>query len=374
MPGRNEFDVAVIGGGVVGSAIAFGLRRLGRRLVLLDEGDIAHRASRANFGLVWVHGKGLGLPAYGSWTQLSARRWPEFAADIVAETGIDPELAQPGGVHVCLTQRELDARIATIEKLLAQPGFERYDVEVLDQAALARHVPGVGPEPVGGTWSALDGHCNPLRLLYGLHAGLLRAEGEYRPRNAVSRIRPRSDGFDVDTEEGRITAGKVVLAAGLGNAKLAPMVGLAAPVRPQKGQVIVLERVRPFLSIPLWTLRQTADGTVLIGDSHQECGFDDTLDLGVLATMAARAQRVFPQLAGVRINRAWAALRVMAPDGMPIYEQSTAHPGAFVATCHSGITLAAAHALELAPCIAAGALPTSFAAYSARRFDVSQTA
>jgi len=374
MAQQNQFDVAVIGGGLVGAAIAWGMRSLGPKLALLDEGDVAYRASRGNFGLVWVQGKGTGLPPYGSWTQLSARRWPELAAALVAETGIDPELVQPGGFHVCLTPRELDARVAALERLLAQPGFERYDVEVLDRATLAQRLPGIGPDVAGATWCAKDGHCDPLRLLYALHAGLGRAECAYRPSHGVSRITPHAGGFDLSTPEGTLTARKVVLAAGLGNAALAPMVGLRVPVRPQKGQVIVLERVRPFLSQPLSTIRQTADGTVLIGDSQQELGFDETLGLAVLATMAERAQRVFPLLSEVRVNRTWAALRVMTPDGLPVYEQSAAHPGAFVATCHSGVTLAAAHAYALAPAIVAGALPDSFTSFSARRFDVPQAA
>jgi glycine/D-amino acid oxidase-like deaminating enzyme len=374
MAQQNQFDVAVIGGGLVGAAIAWGMRSLGPKLALLDEGDVAYRASRGNFGLVWVQGKGTGLPPYGSWTQLSARRWPELAAALVAETGIEPELVQPGGFHVCLTPRELDARVAALERLLAQPGFERYDVEVLDRAQLAERLPGIGPEVAGATWCAKDGHCNPLRLLYALHAGLGRADCAYRPSHGVSRITPHAGGFDIITPEGTLMARKVVLAAGLGNKALAPMVGLAVPVRPQKGQVIVLERVRPFLSQPLSTIRQTADGTVLIGDSQQELGFDETLGLSVLATMAERAQRVFPLLSEVRVNRTWAALRVMTPDGLPVYEQSAGHPGAFVATCHSGVTLAAAHAYVLAPAIVAGALPDSFTPYSARRFDVPQAA
>jgi glycine/D-amino acid oxidase-like deaminating enzyme len=374
MAQQNQFDVAVIGGGLVGAAIAWGMRSLGPRLALLDEGDVAYRASRGNFGLVWVQGKGTGLPPYGSWTQLSARRWPELAAALVAETGIDSELVQPGGFHVCLTPRELDARVASLERLLAQPGFERYDVEVLDRAKLAERLPGIGPEVAGATWCAKDGHCNPLRLLYALHAGLGRADCAYRPNHGVSRITPHAGGFDLATPAGTLTARKVVLAAGLGNKALAPMVGLAVPVRPQKGQVIVLERVRPFLSQPLSTIRQTADGSVLIGDSQQELGFDETLGLAVLATMAERAQRIFPLLRDVRVNRTWAALRVMTPDGLPVYEQSAAHPGAFVATCHSGVTLAAAHAYALAPAIVAGTLPDSFTHFSARRFDVPQAA
>jgi glycine/D-amino acid oxidase-like deaminating enzyme len=64
----------------------------------------------------------------------------------------------------------------------------------------------------------------------------------------------------------------------------------------------------------------------------------------------------------------------MTPDGFPIYEESKSHPGAFVATCHSGVTLAAAHAKLLAPLIAGAGLTDDFTAFSAQRFHVSPAA
>jgi glycine/D-amino acid oxidase-like deaminating enzyme len=152
------------------------------------------------------------------------------------------------------------------------------------------------------------------------------------------------------------------------------MVGLDAPVRPQRGQIIVTERAETFLYHPTVTIRQTAEGSVMIGDSVEEAGFDDTVSAGVVATMADRAVRIFPLLARLNVVRCWAALRVMTPDGFPIYDQSQACPGAFIATCHSGVTLAANHGLALPRFLADGALPTECAAFSARRFDVPQAA
>ena len=78
----------------------------------------------------------------------------------------------------------------------------------------------------------------------------------------------------------------------------------------------------------------------------------------------------FPWLRDLQIVRAWAALRVMPPDGLPIYDQSERVPGAFTANCHSGVTLAAAHALRFATMVAAGALDPQLDPFSARRFDV----
>jgi hydrogen cyanide synthase HcnC len=113
----------------------------------------------------------------------------------------------------------------------------------------------------------------------------------------------------------------------------------------------------------------------MIGDSVEEAGFDVTVGAGVVSAMAERAVRMFPRLARLNVVRTWAALRVMTPDGFPIYHQSVSSPGAFVVTCHSGVTLAANHALVLAPLIAAGELPAQqFGVFSTRRFDVPATA
>ena len=369
-PPIQDVDTAVVGGGLVGAAIAYGLRHQGADLLVLDEGDRAHRAARGNFGLVWVQGKGFGMPAYGAWTQRSAREWPRLGADLLAQTGLDVALRQAGGVHLCLTARELEARVARLAALTAQPGFPPCDIAVLDRAELARRLPGLGPGVAGGTLCALDGDCNPLRLLRGLHAAIDAAGARYRPGAAVLAIEPSERRFVLHTQAGTVVARRVVLAAGLANARLAPMVGLVAPLRPNKGQVIVLERMQPFLPLPVETLRQTDEGTVLIGDSQQDAGTDETLDPAVLAAMAQRAVAAFPALGRARVQRAWAALRVMSPDGFPVYAQSPAFPGAFVVACHSGVTLAAAHAHVLAPAIAAGTLPPECATFAPGRFDV----
>jgi hydrogen cyanide synthase HcnC len=247
---------------------------------------------------------------------------------------------------------------------------------VLDRAALARELPDIGPEVVGGLYCPLDGHVNSLRLFRSLHAAVKARGGAYLPERPVTSIAPLSagGGFRIETPKGAVEAGKVVLAAGIANARLAPMVGLEAPVRPQRGQVLVTEKTAPFLRHPIVTVRQTDEGGVMIGDSAEEAGPDERIGLGVLSVMAGRAVRMFPRIAALNVVRTWAALRVMSRDGFPIYDQSEGAPGAFVATCHSGVTLAANHALALAPHIAAGKLPEEFDVFSARRFDVPKAA
>jgi glycine/D-amino acid oxidase-like deaminating enzyme len=245
-----------------------------------------------------------------------------------------------------------------------------YPFEMLDHAGTARLCPGIGPEVAGASFGPLDGHVSPLRLLRALFQGFVRRGGELATGHRVSRIAPVDGGFSVTTERGGFRAARVVLAAGLGNRVLAPMVGLAAPVAPNRGQILVCERVQPFLRYPTLNVRQTGEGSLQIGDSKEDVGFDDGTARPVLARIAHRAVRIFPQLASVNVVRTWGALRVMTPDGLPVYEASTSCPGAFVVTCHSGITLAAVHADVLSGWIAGDERPAQLVPFTAARFDV----
>lgn len=363
-------DFAVIGGGLVGAAIAYGLSDGKRRVALLDEGDIALRASRGNFALVWVQSKGLGMPDYALWTRRSSDAWQGFADDLKRETSIDVAFSRPGGFTLCLSDAEMQARIDQMKRLHNQSSIA---YEILDHAQTAQRLPLIGPEVVGSVFCPMDGHANSLRLLRVLHLGFVQRGGRYLPEHGVTGIEAAGGGLRLLTPNGTVEAQRIVLAAGLGNAALAPMVGLHAPVTPLKGEIIVTERTAPFLHYPVVNLRQTDEGGIMIGDSQEDVGLETGIRPGVIGTMASRAVAMFPHLAALNVVRSWAALRVMSPDGFPIYQQSTQFPGAFLATCHSGVTLAAAHALDLAPAIASGNLPASMSSFAATRFDV-QTA
>ncbi len=147
----RDHDVAVVGGGLVGAAIAWGLARLGERVAVLDEGDVAFRASRGNFALVWVQSKGLGMAPYAAWTKRSSDGWADFAALLRAETDLDVGFQRPGGLHLCLSEAELAARHGFLMRLHNQPGMVAYPHEMLERRSVAALLPYMGPEVVGAS-------------------------------------------------------------------------------------------------------------------------------------------------------------------------------------------------------------------------------
>ena len=363
----TNFDAIVVGGGLVGSAIAYGLQRQGLSTIILDEGDIAFRAARGNFGLVWVQSKGIDFPPYAQWTWKSAETWAELSDEINTITGEDIGYRCPGGGDICINAQEFEVKHEKMLRL--QSHAKHFKFEMLDRKAMAELTPGLGPDVAGGCYSPADGHVNPLLLLRGLHQCLLAKGGRIDNGGKVTGIQRRGGAFCVETAKARYQGAKLVLAAGLGTRDLAAMIDMEVPVRPQRGQIMVTERVKPFLSLPLSRVRQTVEGSVQLGDSQEEVGFNEGITSSVMNRIANRAVRMFPHLRRAGVVRVWGALRVMSPDGYPVYAQSEQHPGAFAAICHSGVTLAAAHVLHLAGYIAEGAYPDTLAPMSEQRFN-----
>lgn len=340
----------VVGGGLVGAAIAYGAARAGMRVRVLDQGDVAFRASRGNFGLVWVQSKGHKLPRYARWSRDAVKLWPALQKELSELTGVDVGLQQPGGFWLGFSDTEMRARFDMLERLNQQVG--EIPFQIMDRSELAQFLPGIGPAVAGGSFCPLDGHANPLMLLHGLHAGLRHMGAEVIAGVDVEQIRydAASGLFDVVARDGqRWKSERLVLAAGLGNAQLAQQVGLHAPVTSTRGQVLITERLKPFLNYPTNKVRQTCEGTVQIGSTSEDVGLDDGTTTEKIEWLARRAVATFPALARARLVRAWGALRPLTPDGNPIYQASASCPGAYVVTSHSGVSLAAAHCFVIGP-------------------------
>lgn len=366
------YDTIIVGGGLVGAALACGIAARGRLVAVVDGDDRDFRASRGNFGLVWVQGKGAGFPAYARWTAMAAKCWPDFERELRETTGIDFGFRQNGGYDFCLDQVEWVARSEEMS-LVQQHTRGEFEYEMLDNTELKRRIPQVSGDVFGASYSDHDGHVNPLYLLRALHQRMQNLGCRYYPNQKVISTRPKNGSFIVKTSSDRYQAKQIVLCAGLDNQRLAHELGMHIPVHPIRGQLLITERVESFLPCASLPVRQTMEGTLQIGNSHENVGFDDSTTLDVITRLAARAVRIFPHLSGVRLVRAWGALRVMTPDGVPIYHRSAHYPGAYAISCHSGVTLTSLHAGVVADWVCDDAIDALIAEFSAERFDVSNT-
>jgi glycine/D-amino acid oxidase-like deaminating enzyme len=365
-----EYDFIIVGGGLVGASVAYGLAREKYKVAVLDGGDRSYRASRGNFGLVWVQGKGANYAPYAQWTGQTAALWPQFVAQLADETAIEIDYQRSGGMHFCLNEAEWVARERDMEQVRLHTD-SAFEYEMLDHDQLKRQVPQISEAVLGASYSPQDGHVNPLYLLRALQKGMDQHGVHYFPNQVIDNIEAKQGGFYAHSSKGTLSAEKIILCAGLDNRRLGEMLGMDIPIIIDRGQVMITERLQPFLNLPTLHVRQTSEGTVQIGDSHEEVGLNDGTSTSVLQKIAQRAVLMFPLLAQVQLVRAWGALRIMTPDHNPIYQQSTEHPGAYTITCHSGVTLAAMHAGPVSQWISGNRQLDIIDQFSTERFNVS---
>ena len=350
-------DTIVIGGGLSGSAIALGLVREGAGEVLLfDEQLPTQRLSRGNFGLTWFMCKGANHPVYAQWSRLACQHWPDFAARLEEESGYNIELEWTGGAVHAIGEEEFKVHAESIEALrtvCAQVGLD-YPVQMLDRKAFADLIPKIelGPEVTGAMYTPQQGHVNPLKLMAAMRAAFQNKGGTFIGAQTVSAILPQPGGsITLKSNTGDYECGRLVVAAGHGSTRLLAPLGEKLHIYPQRGQLMVTQRHERVLSIPMLCVRQTPDGTFVIGLSTEDTALDTRVTASAMQSQAANAIRLFPMLAKLNWVRAWGAIRVMTPDGAPIYSRITGHDNITVVALHSAVSLAPLATTIVAPWI-----------------------
>ncbi len=360
----------IIGGGVVGLSIAYGLLKSGKQVIVLDGADDDFRASRGNFGLIWIQGKGSNAPRYAKWTRQSGLLWEAFSKELFEESGVNVAYKNDGGVDYFTDEAKLEARVNTLTSLRQDLNGD-YPFEFLAHKELKERVPEIGKKVLGGIYSPMDAHVNPLFLLRALSIAVRKAGGEIKTGVKAVDIHAKDYDFTVILEnQDKIEGDSLVLSAGLGAAPLGHQLGFKVPIRPQQGQILITEKLPYFLRYPSGTIRQVNEGGIQIGASKAEVGLDDDEDIVTSASLAQHAIDVFPHLGEVKLVRTWAALRIMSPDGLPIYQRSPKARGASFITCHSGITLSAIHAKLMPQWILGKNTTLDLSHFSEERFNV----
>lgn len=374
---QNETcEVCVIGGGFMGAAVALGLVEAGVDVLMVDKVSKIHKASRANFGLVWSQSKGGGNRPYAHFSEQAARMFAQFTKKLEVETGIDVELRLGTGVVVSVGEHEFRTRKETVERMHreAEADGARHPSRILDRKELQDLIGNapLGEEVMGGSLSEIDGDVNPLLLLKAMRNLFQKSGGRFSQGLEVESVDRAGIGYRVKTSGGEIKTEKVVLAAGLGNIKLAEKLGVNSHLKPQKGQLLVTEKIIPFLSFPFGGLRQTGHGSVMIGATQENTGYDVSTTMPKLVHLAKRAVQTFPHLKHIKVVRSWGSLRVLTEDGLPLYDHLSEFdlPNVYLLGTHSCVTLTSLHSTLFPRWILGGQRPKEIESFNLERFNV----
>ncbi|MDH6127070.1 FAD-binding oxidoreductase [Kitasatospora sp. GP82] len=371
---RPPYDVVVVGAGVVGAACAYYATLAGLSVAVVDRGPVAGGTTGAGEGNLLVSDKEPGPEL--DLALLSTRLWGELAAEPGAAFGGEAgrgtgggfgeriEYEAKGGLVVASGEPGMAALRAFAE------GQRAAGVEAVEIAGerLYELEPHLAPGPAGGVHYPQDAQVQPALAAAHLLRAARSAGAELRLGETVTAVRTRPDGsvLGVTTDRGQIDVPAVVNAAGTWGGELARLAGVALPVLPRRGFVLVTEPLPRIVRHKVYAADYVADvasgsaalqtsavvegtpaGPVLIGASRERVGFDRTLSVEVLRRLAVQAAALFPVLAEVAVQRAYRGFRPYLPDHLPAIGADARLPGLYHACGHEGAGIGLAPATGL---------------------------
>lgn len=307
-------QVVIVGGGVIGLLTAFNLASAGQRVVLLERSNVGQESSWAGGGIVsplypWRYS-----PAVTALAHWSQDFYPQLAEQLFASTGVDPEVHTTG-----LYWLDLDDE----GEALAWARREQRPLSAVDISAAHDAVPVLGSGFSRAIYMADVANVRNPRLVKSLKAALsaLPAVTIHEQCEVSGFIRDAGRVLGVRTSQGEIHGDQVVLAAGAWSGELLQSLGLALPVEPVKGQMILYKCASDFLPCMVLAKGRYAiprrDGHILIGSTLEHEGFDKTPTASALESLKASAVELIPALAGAEVVGHWAGLRPGSPEGIP---------------------------------------------------------
>lgn len=358
--------IVIIGGGIIGAALASQLRDHARPVVLYERDTLGAGASGDSVALFVWHQSTPDRVSH----ELRTRSWEHYEPRI--RDGIF-SFEQIGTLDVARTEAEAEA-LRELTTTLREFGAE---ASFLDPEALSEH--GLNPEAVRGAMATPDdGYLDPSEIIQHDVREATSAGVTVETQTAVTDIRTRDGAVTgVETESGTRPAAAVVNAAGPWAPTVNEMVGVSLPLRHNRGPVVVLQKDGPF-SLPFV---QFGDGLYFRGEGHRQAfagSFGASYeDAGVLDPSAARSvdhdfyleiddrvREAIPRLDGAELVNEWVGVRTLTPDGAPIAGE-TEVGRYFVAAGMNGlgVTLAPAVSEYLAAELATGAADPTLRSY-----------
>jgi glycine/D-amino acid oxidase-like deaminating enzyme len=328
-------DIAVIGGGIMGSAAALRLAEGGMQVVVFERGVLCAGASGVNAGTLSIQIKRPELIPY-------ALRGLELWHSTAARLGVDVGLHVRGGLTLAFT----DAEVETLSARTRARRDAGAPIEMVTRAEAKAIEPAVTDRIVGASHCALDSSANACLTGQAYRQALTRAGVEVREQTPVDRIDSGGNRYEIHAGGRVVTATRLLLATGAWLGRTAEHLGVRLPVHHRINQVSVTERYAPIMRVIIshalgaLTLKQSDNGTVLIGGGWQGRG-----DLSSGRTAVGSASLVgnlrlatfsIPALSPARLVRTWLGFEAHVPDFMPIAGPLPSQPNAFVLGCVRG--------------------------------------
>ena len=335
MSSGSTADAAIVGGGVIGLACAWELRRRGLRVALIERGRPAREATWAAAGVVAAHHFGSGPGPLFDLLRLSLAAYPRFLKAIGADA---VDWRDQGTLAVARTSQEAAELEARVSWLIAAG----YHAELLTPWELRA----LEPACTGAVETAAlfpgDASLDPRLLAAALERAVRSAGVEMLTDAPVTSVRVNGGrATGVGLADQVVAAPAVILAAGAWSASLAP--GFRLPVRPCKGQMCAVraEGPRRAVNFPEGVIMPRADGRTALGATQEDVGFDTHIDPDAINQVHADTAAIVPSLAGAEIVETWSGFRPQSADGFPVIGPAPVE-GLIVATGHftKGIALA----------------------------------
>lgn len=367
-----NYDVLVIGGGVIGLSIARELsRHKAGRIAVIERGIVGREASYAAAGMLAPNAENETVDGFYRLCDDSRQMFPDFAATLLDETGIDIELDRSGTLYAGFTEADSEH----LNSRYIRQVDAGIPVERLSAADTTKAEPNISPTVRESLFFANDWQVENRRLLTALEASVRGANIDILETTAVdSLIIEQGRVTGVVSNGSLISAARIVLATGAWTS-LIKIDGVPVPieVKPIRGQMIGFspaDRIfRHVIYSPRGYLVPRADGRILIGATVEDVGFDhDTTD-DALKQLRTAGEEIAPGLAASNLAESWAGLRPYAADGLPILGPLAGIEGLTIATAHyrNGILLAPITARLIVERIVKGSNSEFFDLYGSQR-------
>lgn len=353
-------DVIVIGGGIMGAAIAYYGSKADLEITVLEKADLASGTSSRCDGNILAIDKD---PGFDSQMSLKSQ---QLVHELKNELDLPFEYRNPGSILVCENDDEMEAA----NKWVTQQKAAGLEFKMLDREDLRNESKYFADDLFGGLECKTDSTVNPYMLTFSMFQSAKKLGAKIHTHTEVKNLRVAADGiFIIETPNVTFTANKVVNACGIWAPMIGEMLGVHIPILPRKGQIIVASRQQPVgvrkvmefgyliskfggkrVVDPLTekygvalVFEPTESQNFLIGSSREFVGFDTTVNYEVVQVMARRALRFYPKISDMTMIRAYAGLRPWTEDHLPIISEVEQIPGFYIAAGHEGdgISLAA---------------------------------